>query len=241
MKSLQRISITLAICLCLGLPAAAQKNGRALQRALTQGSQRVGATLPLTVQTLKITNLPARPSVNVWVDVPPAPHITPGVRLVAPRQVRSLLYKSGEHKMFVPQDFVNQTPSLYRGMAIENLDELKNILVNGLETRKTNFKNKIFTAYDPLTAVLYSQPTHRYSVNANLPVLIKIPITSFLEQYPSEKFATAQAFRQNILAGAISDVWVLLEVNQKADWYKVTLENGEIVLFPAHGQLQDAP
>ena len=143
--------------------------------------------------------------------------------------------------MFVPRDFINQTPSLYRGMAIADLVELKNILVNGLETNKTNFKKKVFTAYDPLTAVLYARPTHLFNENANLPVLIKIPITALLEQYAPESFATAQAFRQNIPAAAISDVWILLEVNKKADWYKVALEDGKIVLFPAHGQLQDIP
>ena len=72
-------------------------------------------------------------------------------------------------------------------------------------------------------------------------MLIKIPITPFLEQYPSIRFETAQAFEQNLPAALISDVWILLEVNQKADWYKAVLEDGEVMLLPAHGQLQDAP
>lgn len=239
MNSIQRISITFVVCFCLALPAAAQKNIKSLQRALTQAS--TASTVPFTVKTLKIVNLPARPSVHILFDVPQAPHTKTSVRLVPPRKVYPLLYKIEEQKMFVPRDFVNQTQALYRGMAITDIDELKNILVNGLETTKTNYKKKIFTAYDPLTAVLYAQPSHRFSENANLPILIKIPVTPALEQYAPQRFETAQAFRQNIPADAISDVWILLEVNKKADWYKVVLEDGEIVLFPAHGQLQAVP
>ena len=235
MNLIQRICITCVVCFGLALPAAAQKNIKSLQRALAQAST---ATVPLTVKTLKIVGLPARPSVHIFFDVPPAPRVKNSVRLVPPRQVYPLLYKIEEQKMFVPRDFVNQTQALYRGMAIADIDELKNILVNGLETTKTNYKKKIFTAYDPLTAVLYAQPTHLFNEQANLPVLIKIPLTPALDQYAPQQFETAQAFRQNIPADAISDVWILLEINKKADWYKVTLQDGEIVLFPAHGQLQ---
>lgn len=236
MNYIQRFGITLATCFCLALPVAAQKNIKSLQRALAQAG--TTSTVPLTVKTLKIVNLPARPSVHILLNVPPAPRVKHSIRLLPPRQVSPLLYKPGEHTMFIPRDFVNQTQALYRGMAITGIDELKNILTNGLEVNKSNHKQKIFTAYDPLTAVLYAQPTHRFNANANLPVLIKIPLTPALEQYAPETFPTAQAFRQNIPADAISDVWILLEVNKKTDWYKVSLQDGEIILFPAHGQLQ---
>ncbi len=239
MNTLPRISITLITCVCLALPAAAQKNPVSLARALA----RAGAAqeIPFSVKTLKIINLPARPSVRILFDVPPAPRVKHSIRLVAPRQVYPLIYKVGERKMFVPRDFINQTKVLYRGMAITNLDELKDILINGLKTDKTHHEKRIFTARDPVTAVLYAQPTHRFNANANLPVLLKIPLTPSVEQYAQERFETATAFRQDIPAQAISDVWILLEVNKKADWYKATLEDGEIVLFPAHGQLQAVP
>lgn len=244
MNRMQRIVITLIICFCLALPAAAQKNIKALQRALTcldQYAQGTAAqTLPLTVKTLKIINLPNRPSVQVLLDTPPVPHTKSSIRLIPPRQVRTLLYQPDERKVFLPRDFVTQTKALYRGMAIEDMDELKNILINGLETNKSNFGEKIFTAYDPLTAVLYAQPTHRFNTKANLPILVKIPLTPDLEQYAPKHFETAEAFQKNIPANAISDVWILLEVNKKANWYKATLENGKIVLFPAHARLQKA-
>ena len=197
-------------------------------------------SIPFDVKTLKIINLPDRPRVRIRFDVPLQPGVKNSVRLVSPRQVYPTLYKLGERKMFVPRDFVNQTKALYRGIAITDLDELKNILSRGLEINKSNFGKKIFTAYEPLIAVLYAQPTHLFGEQANLPVLIKIPLTPSLEQYPSEKFETARAFQQSLPADAVSDVWILLEVNKKADWYRAVLENGEIVLSPAHGQLQDA-
>ena len=234
MNSIQRISIILITCFCLALPATAQKNIKSLQHFWAQSN----AAQPLPVKTLKIRNLPLRPRVHIAADIPPAPHGKSSIRLVPPRQVYPLIYRLGERKMFVPQDFVNRTNALYRGMAITDLDELKNILTNGLETDKSYHHKKIFTAYEPLTAVLYAQPTHRFNAKADLPVLIKIPLTPALEQYTSDRFETARAFRQNIPAQAISDVWIFLEVNKKADWYKATLENGEIVLLPAHGKLQ---
>ena len=245
MTLIQRISITFVTCFCLALPVAAQKNIRSLQHALARQDQYLwGAasqkSIALTIKTLKVINLPTRPSVQIFLGAPAVPHAKNSLRLVPPRQVYPLLYKLGEHKMFVPRDLVNQTEALYRGMAITDLDELKNTLVNGLEINKSNHEQRIFTAYDPLTAVLYAQPTHRFNVKANLPVLIKIPVRSTLEQYVPEPFETAKAFHKSIPAQAISDVWILLEVNKQADWYKAVLENGEIVLFPAHGQLQDA-
>lgn len=239
MNPIQRISITLATCCCLVLPATAQKNLTSLQRALTRAS--AAQTLPLSVKTLKIINLPARPSVRILFDVPPAPRVKHSVRLVPPRQVYPLIYKVGEHQMFVPRNFVNSTKALYRGMAIANLDELKDILINGLKTTKSNHMKRIFTSHDPDTAILYAQPTHLFNEQANLPVLLKIPLTPAVEQYAQERFPMATAFLQDIPAEAIPDVWILLEVNKKADWYKATLEDGEIVLFPAHGQLQDIP
>ena len=243
MNQIQRISITLAACFCLALPAAAQKNIKFLPRVLARNSQYVRGndpySIPLAVKTLKIVNLPARPSVHILFDTP-LPRKS-SIRLVPTRQVYPLLYKLGEHKIFVPRNFVSQTKSLYRGMSITDTDDLKNILANGLEINKSNFKEGIFTAYNPLTAVLYAQPTHLFNKKADLPVLIKIPITPSLEQYASVQFETARAFRQSIPAKAISDVWILLEVNKKADWYKAVLEDGEIVLFPAHVQLQEVP
>lgn len=241
MNLIRRISFFLAACCYLALPLYAQKNIKSLPRALAWKNQYAHANsaqaLPLTIKTLKIVNLPSRPSVHILFDTP-LPHKST-IRLVPPRQVYPLLYKLGEHKIFIPREFVNATKSLYRGMTLTDIDKLKNILVNGLEINKSNFKEGIFTAYDPLTAILYAQPTHFYDKKADIPVLIKIPITPFLEQCTSIQFETARAFRQNIPASAISDVWILLEVNKKADWYRVILEDGEIVLFPAHGRLQD--
>lgn len=242
-KLIQPLSIALAICFCWALPVAAQKNIKPLQPGLArrvQGAQQSAAlSRPLAVKTLKIINLPARPSVRILL--PTAPHVKNSVRLLPPRQVYPTLHKLGKRKMFVPRDFVNQTEALYRGMAIASIDELKNILTNGLELKKSNYPKQIFTAYNPLTAVLYSQPTHRFNAEADLPVLVKIPRTPALAKYAPEEFATALAFRKSVPAEAISDVWVLLEVNKQADWYKAFLEEGEVVLLPADGQLQDAP
>lgn len=240
---MKHISIALATCLCLALPAAAQKNIKSfrpvLERKIQHAQPSNALTQPFAIKTLKIINLPSRPSVHILL--PALPHVKNSVRLVPPEQVYPLLHKFKEQKIFVPRDLVNQTKALYRGMAVTNIDELKNILTNGLELNKSNYRKQIFTAYDPFTAVLYSQPTHLFNAQANLPVLVKIPVTSSLEQYDPEHFATALAFRQSLPADIISDVWVLLEVNKKPDWYKATLKDGEIILSPAGGQLQDIP
>ncbi len=243
MRLIKHISITLASCLCLALPVAAQKNIKlfrpVLERKIQHAQPSNTLVRPLVIKTLKIINFSSRPSVHIVL--PAQPRVKNSVRLVPSNQVYPLLHKLKEQKMFVPHDLVNQTKALYRGMTIANIDELKNILTNGLELNKSNYRKQIFTAYDPLTAVLYSQPTHFFHAQADLPVLIKIPFTPSLEQYTFTRFPTALAFHQNLPANAISDVWILLEVNKKPDWYKAILDDGQIVLFPAHGQLQDIP
>ncbi|MBQ8032881.1 MAG: hypothetical protein IJ266_02855 [Elusimicrobiaceae bacterium] len=235
MKNSHALSLALVICFCLALPAGAQRPLKSLPRAFTQA----GATQPFTLKTLKITNLPTRPRVQILLSA--TPHVKNSVRLVPPRQVYPLIYKWRERKIFIPRNFVTQTKALYRGMSLTGIDELKNILVNGLDVNKSNYHKKIFTAYEPLTAVLYAQPTHQLNVQPHLPVLLKIPVTPALEQYAPQAFKTAQAFHNSVPASTISDVWILLEVNQKADWYKAVLEDGEIILFPSHAQLYDVP
>ncbi len=146
-------------------------------------------------------------------------------------------------KMFVPQGFLSKNKAFYRGMKLVSLEDLTNLFKNGLELGKSgNFPDKIYATSEASFAVAYAMPSTAYNsfweVEANLPVLIKIPATEELRQYAPEVFRYSETFRQDVPARFISDIWAFLEVNGKPDWYKVVWQNGELVFIPAPGKMR---
>lgn len=158
--------------------------------------------------------------------------------LVLPKSPRAMFPK----RMFLPQDFLSKEQAFYRGMKLIKLEDLTNLLQNGLELGKSaDFPNKIYVTSEGSFAVAYAMPSTGYNklfeVEANLPVLIKIPGTEELRRYAPEVFEYHETFRRNVPARFISDIWVFLKVNGTPGWYKAVLEDNELVLLPAPGKI----
>ncbi len=216
-----------------------QVNPAVVQRALIQASS--------PVQALRISNLPGRPVVQFYVKEPVVPIVrrppSPKVyKLFFPENTESGFLKG---RMFVPQGLFGPQKAVYRGMALQ-LPELKHVLTNGLEPRKSLVHRKVYTAFSPVTALSYANPAGRYIAGHEkknaFAVLVKIPFTPALQLYARNMGQDMKlgniVFTQDLPALFISDVWVLLEVNGQPNWYKAVLQKGKLVFLPANGELR---
>ena len=116
-------------------------------------------------------------------------------------------------------------------MRLGELDEVKNLLVNGLEVDKSNYIGEIYASPSIFSSLGYAIDGEK----PGLLVLIQIPETPALQSYLEEEIQVVTGeviFHQDIPARFISDVWVFLETNGTPEWYKVTLEEGTLVFTP---------
>ncbi len=147
---------------------------------------------------------------------------------------------------FMPQDILENEKSFYRAMRLANIEDLRNLLINGLEANKTYYNGEIYASLKLSVILFYLTRGNQ----AQLPVLVKIPATETLRSYAPEAFPTQDryapkafqtgeqaVFRRDIPTRFISDVWIFLEVGGKPDWYKVILEKDELVFIPALGKM----
>ncbi len=216
-------------------------NQAVLERALKNTFIR---KVPITTP-IKITNLPKEPLVRFSFPRKFRTTYPNTVRLIPRASVFNRLFFEGpyrlleEKKLFVPKGmFIAPRESLYRGLRLENFDELKNLLVNGLELDKCLIpRREIYTTFTPSRALLYAVPRGR--IEENLPVLIKIPFVSPLQKLISWREYNVVVFNQDIPAEAVSDIWVFLDVNGKPDWCKATLQDGDLVLIPGYGEVRN--
>ena len=210
-------------------------NSTAVEGAVQKALARSAVNLP-------IVNLPTRPVVQFHFKGLPAPASLKPVRLLPQTKLFATLFvgtpKSGfgDKQVFVPGGLIGPAKALYRGIKLADIEEVKNLLMNGLETRKVRMQSReIFTSFDPVHALLYAIPGS--TDKAMLPVLIKIPFSPMLQEHISSQYPTATAFKWNIPAGLISDVWVLLDINGRPNWCKAVMQEGELVLLPGQGEL----
>lgn len=209
---------------------------------------------PLTNDTVKpaaksqayiqITNMPGEPTVKLGGAVDNAPAVLSARVLpsVDRWDIISPTDPVGAYtgQIFLPKDILENKESFYRGMRLEKLDDVKNLLINGLEAHRTNYHGDIYASLMPSIAL-----GHAIMAGENLSVLVQIPATDKLRSYAPEAFPTddryaAKAFqtgevcifRRDVPASFISNIWVFLEVNGTPGWYKATLENGELIFTP---------
>ena len=189
-------------------------------------------------------NLPEAEVVQFRFPATLAPDISPTARLVPREKVSDFLFSVGDmqqfgtEQYFAPRDLVGPEKALFRGMRMRNIADLQNLFINGLQTdRVILYSRKIFTSPDPLTALVYAVPN--VGVDADLPVLVKIPLTPEVQSQILWEDYNRAFFGQDIPAAYISDIWVLLDVNGKPDWCKAVLRDGKPVLIPGYGQLYD--
>ncbi len=145
-----------------------------------------------------------------------------------------------EHKIYIPTPWENQTqPAWYRGMKIHNLLELRNLLENGLELSKISPRYPgIFSTSEIDLALKHAVPWG--AVAPVLPVVVKMPATFELskENEPDGYADFLRLFRRDIRPDQIEDVMVFLSVNETPGWYKVVLQEGELVFIPAFGSIK---
>ena len=193
---------------------------------------------------IKITNMPGEPTVKLGGAVDNAPAVL-SARLLPSVDRWNIINPTDPvgvytEQIFLPKDILENKESFYRGMRLEKLDDVKNLLINGLEAHRTNYHGDIYASLMPSIALW-----HAIMAGKNLSVLVQIPATDKLRSYAPEAFPTddryaAKAFqtgevcifRRDVPASFISNIWVFLEVNGNPGWYKATLENDELIFTP---------
>ncbi len=209
---------------------------RAAVRPVTQT-----VSLP-KVRVAQITNVPGKPMVNVRLPetaVSNSPVLS--ARILKPIELHRNISLEKSLQLYMPEAFYLPDEAAYRGMRLDEWDELKNLLINGLQVGRTHY-GMIYTAKFAAAALSYAVPDHEMCVYESLleedefrlTVITKIPLTSEVLSLSVPDHRTGWlTFGKDIPAFMISDVMIFLEINGKPDWYKVTLEEGNLLLTPA--------
>ena len=98
--------------------------------------------------------------------------------------------------------------SVYRGMVLKDLQELKYLLVYGMQIGKTEH-DCIYTSRHLGVALDYAS---RYY--GNIPVVVQVPVTDFLLTRRVRMDIMEEAFNMDIPAHMISNVMVFLKINK---------------------------
>ncbi len=182
-----------------------------------------------TPSHIQIVNLPQAPLVRVQTPRLGEKEIL-SARLLNNKQATPQMFPGGAGAMslFIPPVLNSPEPVGYRGLPLSNTEELKNILENGLETKRT-IEGKIFFSGWLPTALRFSQVSKEKIVTL---IQFRVPEDALLYEYNDNYYT-----QQDIPASYIKQVVVFLEVDAEAGWYKVTLENGDLVFTALPGQV----
>ncbi|MBR4682464.1 MAG: hypothetical protein IKP06_04090 [Elusimicrobiaceae bacterium] len=131
---------------------------------------------------------------------------------------------------YLPKTFTDGTPSLFRGMSLSRVEDLKNILQKGLERNKSIYSALYFSGNidEALSSAINEGPA--------IPVLIKVEMTSrLLRRFrsPYHDVADNYVFTRDLPSPFLTKVVVFLEVDGKPGWYEAVLENDELIFIPA--------
>ena len=189
------------------------------------------------MQLAQIANLPGQPFIHIQLPKP----VNTTARVLPARLLNGYDFYSElcptPGLRFLPQTFNNGSPSLFRGLALKDVGDLKNILTNGLELKKTAY-SRLYFSTDIDMALSFSQAPTLPSSQANeafIPVVVKVEVTPqlkrrrFLYHDDWENYVSMR----NVPSRFLSEVVAFLEVDGKPGWYKAVLENDELVLRPA--------
>ena len=112
---------------------------------------------PVSTEThVQIVNLPDQPVVHLQTQAPTESAVVPA-RMVNETEFMSVVFPGGieARQMFVPPALNSQSPVGYRGIPLNDISQLKNILENGLEARHAT-DGKMF--FPGSCLLLYSFP-----------------------------------------------------------------------------------
>ena len=140
------------------------------------------------------------------------------------------------HEAYIPTSSDNsQGRYVFRGLPIRRLDELKNLLVNGMERSKTaSYFNGIYVADHVTEALGHSVPWG--ALYPSLPVIVRISNTPELSaENPMEWRTPFTGVFHKDIKPRFMDIWVFLKVNGNPGWYHVISVDNEMVFIPAMG------
>lgn len=191
--------------------------------------------VPTVTALARISNLPGSPLVQI--QLPQTAQSAIGEKILSVhtlegQQLPDLVSKQDSQVyVHIPTRFNSGERALYRGLHLRNLDELKNILVNGLECNKTLcsqifFTNRLYGSLGYASGLPYTDK-ERYL--PRLVVLIQIFVNRPLVLSKFRRALYDEYVSKNLPADKLTDIMVFLEVNGQWNWYKVILQDGEIV------------
>ena len=218
-------------CLCVS-PAFAQSGkwrglrrmvGPVMERQVLEKLARSVPFTPLpTISQIHVENLPDQP--RVWLNAP----LPEGENRIMTAKIPvadSYVFPKESQRIYLPLVFNTQEQVAYRGMDLSNFEEVKNILQVGLETAKVSPPMPgMFFAGSVYKAALYATVPPREAITTI--VQFKLPADLPVYEWIGNYYTT-----KDIPAEYIQHVMVFLEVEGKGNWYKATLENGELVLI----------
>ncbi len=178
---------------------------------------------------VQIVNLPGQPAVHLQPQIP-AESAVVSARMVNGEEFMSVVFPGGleTNQMFIPSNLSSPSPVGYRGIPLNDIGELRNILENGLEAQ-LSADGKMFFSGQLRTSLLFSK-----HVKEKIPMIVqfRVPEDMLLYKYSYDYFVM-----QDIPPSHFNHVMIFLEVNGKPGWYRVTLENGDLVFTEQTGQI----
>lgn len=244
MKKLVVLSL---LCLCVS-PSYAQKDfwrglthwkkPAAFETNIKSAVSRTEAALKLLGSPhIQITNLPGEPLVKLGGAVDNAPAILSARMLSKQESYKTIWPEQGfSSPIYIPTTLNSEEEVMYRGMRLYQLTSVKYILEHGIKYTHVSkaMHDKIFFSgwvYRAADFATYASMEQEF-----LPTIIKFTVPPYRDNiYKRIDVWGFDYFYwgQDIPASNIQDVMVLFEVNGTPGWYKVTLENGELVFTPA--------
>ena len=179
---------------------------------------------------IQITNLPDQPRVWLHTQSPVQRNVVSSARMVKEDEFISVVFPDGleSKKIYIPPALYSQNPVGYRGIALNDIGELKNLLENGLEAQRSRDGKMFFSGWLP-TSLFFSKHARE-----KIPTIIQFQVPEDMLVY---KYNYDYFVMQDISPVYFNQVMIFLEVNGKPGWYTVTLENGELVFTEQTGQI----
>lgn len=226
---MKKLLIILLLVGCF-TPAPAQQRARSCLRTVRQI---ISGKTVRQIYPARVVNMPGAPLVSVHLPKNVAAK-TGGLlsaRLLTPGEVYRFVNLDAFGQLHVPQSFTRQESAVYRGLSVENLPALARLFRKGMEIEKSEFP-EIYSSHKLGKALGYIFPSYEKSsvVNYELPVLVKIPLNKkILKNNPPAALINDDIiFNEDIDPRFISEIMVFLEINGRADWYRVVMEKGEV-------------
>ena len=244
---MQNLLTLLLVCCCFS-PAFAQGGcwGRALAKgtkgvvnasAVERGALRATSSFS---QHIQITNLPGEPLVKLGGAVENTSAVLPA-RMLTGAEYRRITNADNDDwstPLYLPLALNTAQRAFYRGLSLNNLDAVKNILNNGLRVREVSreTENKIYFSG-------YARRAMQFSVRASgdeenlLPTMVQFNVPTYADVHVHKLLGGLKDYIVHNDIRSIMDVMVFLEVDGKADWYKATLEDGKLVFTPVPSRM----